>query len=365
MSGLQSSAVGGGAPGKKGRREWYAQRLSAEDSIELLAQMSLLAERGLPLPGGLRALAEEQPNGRLRRSLRALAGQLELGRTFAEALEHEDVRLPAAERALLVAAVKSGHFAEVVEQYLHGRMQAQDMYRRLRNLLTYPILMSVACVVMMVLLENMVVSSFRDVFKDFDADLPAATEALLMVSSGVAYFFAGAIAAVLAVGLLLLLGTGAAFRRRAAYRVPVLGRLWRFAVLSQFARMASLLVRHAVPLPDALALAVSATGDPELRRSIGQVVQQLLAGKSLGAQLTAEANLPAGFAQTVIWGEDRNALADSLALAGEMFEARAQTQYGLAGLIGPPFALAFVIAIFGFVVISLMLPLIGLLEKLA
>ncbi len=27
--------------------------------------------------------------------------------------------------ALLVAAVKSGHFAEVVEQYLQGRMQAR------------------------------------------------------------------------------------------------------------------------------------------------------------------------------------------------------------------------------------------------
>ncbi len=199
------------------------------------------------------------------------------------------------------------------------------MYRRLCNLLTYPILMSVACVVMMVLLENMVVSSFRDVFRDFDADLPAATEAATVVSSGVAYFFAGAIAAVLAVGLLLLPGTGAAFKRRAAYRVPHLGAVM---VIRQCCRNArgkwracSYVMPCRCPTRSCFRFARPATPD-----YVAPSGRSCTTGgrQSLGPTHRGSENLPAGFAQTVIWGEDRTASSPTRwgARRERVFEAR-------------------------------------------
>lgn len=346
-------------------RPWYAQHLSPADSSELMAQIALLVERGLPLPGGLRALAEErQANGRLRRSFLGLASQLDAGVPFANALDHHEVALPPAERAVLVAALRSGDFAEVIEQYLASRLRAQDLNRRLRNMLLYPAFLLILCVMLQIGLERFVIASYRQTYEDFDMVLPGPTLAILTLSEGISYFFVGALFACLVVWVLLLFGSGQAFRRRLAYRAPLLGRVWQMASLSHFARLAGLLVRHAVPLPDALYLSATASGDPDLRRSVAQITPALIAGKPLSAQLAAESRLPAGLAQAVTWGEDHHALADSLHLAAEMYEARTQSQFAFATVLGPPLALSLVVCMFGFVIVSLFLPLISLLGKL-
>ncbi len=350
---------------KKPRRPWFGQQLSEQDATELTAQIALLAERGLPLPAGLRALGAEQPNRRLRSALDALAEQLAAGKSLPDGLDQLSPPAPPSVRAILVAGIQSGRFVEVIEEHLHNRSRVGELHRRMRNLLAYPLLLVFICMAMMVLLEGLVIRHFRDVFRDFEAELPPLTEGVLMVSSGIAYFLVGGAVAVLVIWLLLLLGSRSAFRRRLAYRLPLIGRLWRFTVLSQFSRLAALLVRNAVPLPDALHLSAAATGDPELRRSMGQVVQSLLAGKSLGARLAADQSLPAGLAQVITWGEDRDALGESLQLAGEMYESRAVAQLTFAAMIAPPIGLTFALFLFGLVVLALMLPLIGLIEKLA
>lgn len=347
-------------------RPWYAQNLSPDDSTELMAQIANLVERGLPLPGGLRALAEErQANGRLQRSFLALASQIDAGVPIADALDHHDVALPSAERAIIVAALRSGDFAEVIEQYLASLHRAQDLNRRLRNLLLYPAFLLVLCVMLQIGLERFVIAIYRQTYEDFNLSLAGPTQAVLTLSEGVSYFLVGALFACLVVWVLLLFGSGQAFRRRLAYRAPLLGRIWQFASLSHFARLAGLLVRHAVPLPDALHLSATASGDPDLRRSIAQITPALIAGKSLSAQLAADSRLPAGLAQAVTWGEDHHAVADSLQLAAEMYEARTQSQFAFATVLGPPLALSLVVCMFGFVIISLFLPLISLIGKLA
>lgn len=350
---------------KPARRPWFGEQLNEHDAAELTAQIALLAERGLPLPAGLRALGAEQPNGRLRRAVNELAEQLEAGKSLPEGLDQLGPLVPPSVRAILIAGVQSGRFVEVIEEHLHNGLRMGELRRRMRNLLAYPLMLLLVCMVMMVFLESMVIHNFRDVFNDFDAQLPPMTEAVLFLSSGIAYFIVGGAVAALIVWLLLLLGSRSAFRRRLAYRLPLVGRLWHFTVLSQFSRLAALLVRNSVPLPDALQMSAAATGDPELRRSIGQVVQALLAGKSLGARLAADQTLPAGLAQIITWGEDRDALGESLTLAGEMYESRAIAQLTFAAMIAPPIGLTCTLFFFGVVVIALMMPMIGLIEKLA
>lgn len=352
-------------PDKPAPRSWFGQQLSEQDAAELAAQLALLAERGLPLPAGLKAVGEEQSSPKLRRALRELADQLASGKSLVEALDQVGPLVPPSFRALLVAGIRSGRFVEVVEEYLHHRHRLADLHRRMRNLLTYPVLLVIVCMGALVVMEKLVISQFRVIFDDFQAALPPLTEGVLMISSGVAYFIVGAAIALFVMWILLLLGARSAFRRRLAYRLPLVGRLWRFTVLAQFSRLAGLLVRHGVPLPDTLHLAAAATGDPELRRSIGQVVNSVLAGKPLGARLAADRSLPAGLAQVIAWGEDRDALGESLLLAGEMYEARAVGQLTFAAMIAPPLGLTITLFFFGLIVVALMMPMIGLIEKLA
>ena len=53
--------------------------ISTDEALELAAQVSEMAKGGLPLEGGLRALADELSPGRLPAVLREMAGRLESG----------------------------------------------------------------------------------------------------------------------------------------------------------------------------------------------------------------------------------------------------------------------------------------------
>ncbi len=86
--------------------------LSAGESAELAARLAALAQSGLPLEGGLMALADEVAQPRLARVLRNLAERLERGEKLESAIAAQGSRLPAHLRGLIVAGVRSGRLAD-------------------------------------------------------------------------------------------------------------------------------------------------------------------------------------------------------------------------------------------------------------
>jgi len=104
--------------------------LSSDEAIELAAQVAELARAGLPLSGGLRALAEEVGGGRLTRVLGSMADQLDEGATLGEViLAHHDV-LPLHIRGLLTAAIKSGRLPEAMHEFVDIQRKRAELRRR-------------------------------------------------------------------------------------------------------------------------------------------------------------------------------------------------------------------------------------------
>ncbi len=68
--------------------------LSADQAAELAGQVADLAKAGLPLPAGLRAMAQEFPRGRVSQAMRAIADQLEAGRSLEDAIQSYGALLP-------------------------------------------------------------------------------------------------------------------------------------------------------------------------------------------------------------------------------------------------------------------------------
>ena len=93
-------------------------KLSGQESAELAAHVAGLTKAGLPLAGGLRALAGELPRGRLARAVARLAAILQEGTPLDEALARPEVRLPAHVRGLIMAGVRSGRLPRMLEEFV-------------------------------------------------------------------------------------------------------------------------------------------------------------------------------------------------------------------------------------------------------
>ena len=150
--------------------------LSAAESAELAARLRTLAESGLALEGGLRALAEEVGNSRLAEVLDKLAARLECGEPLAQAIDSADCRLPVVLRGLILAGVQSGRLPEVLEQFAALDRRRKNSAIAVSLTFAYPALLLNTMAVLLVLFRFYVVDEFRKLFMDFGMKLPALTQ---------------------------------------------------------------------------------------------------------------------------------------------------------------------------------------------
>ena len=346
------------------------ERLTTAEAAELAGQVAQLTRAGLPLETGLVALADELPRGRLAHALRALAGQLAAGVALDEAVDAQGSRVPEPLRSLIVASVRSGRPAEVLEEFVDLQQCGRQLRRRIAASLAYPTLLLGLTALLLVLLHVFLVHDMRDIFRGFGTELPALTYLFLdMFGPQMWGLVAVAILllAVLLTGWLLPgvripgLGSPAGFLQR----VPLIGPPLRMSRLTQFARLLGLLLEQQVPLPEALRLTASALYDADMTLACRRMADDVEAGWGLPESMAEERCFPASLVPLVQWGQQTGALPDAFRTAAEMFQRRSEARSTLLEIVIGPLTFLVVAAFVAFFVLALLLPLLASLRMIS
>lgn len=337
--------------------------ITPAESAELAARLRALAQSGLSLEGGLRALAEEIGGGRLAGALDRLAARLERGEPLEKAIAAPDCRLPVVLRGLIVAGVHSGRLPDVLDQFAVMVRRRHDLRQRLISTFAYPVILLSIVAVLLSLFPLYVVDEYRKLFAGFGMRLPELTRVYLSYSGVVAWTFLGLAVIALVVPAVALLPLGGWLGRLLA-RLPVVGPIVRQERYIQFTGLMATLLEAQTPLPEALDLAAIAMRGTLLQGPCRAASTAVHAGMPLD-----EAMAGAGFLDRLTclaaWGQQNNALPEAFRSAAESFEARCTSQTGLLNMILLPFVL---LAIGGFVavsVIALFTPLLSLVSNLS
>ncbi len=341
------------------------RRLTTDEAVELASQVAQMAKVGLPLPEGLEALAQEVSGPRLRHTLRALAKRLRAGATLEEALKSQESRFPAHIRGLLLAGVRSGQLPEVLEEFVDIRNNDLEMRRRISLSLAYPTVLLGLVAVLFLFFELMMVGSFREIYDDFEVDLPFITQLTLeTIGPGALILAAWAMVLIVAVFLLPRI-PGPAGLCYLLYTIPLVGPLWRFSRLAQCSRLISVLLSQRVPLPEALRLAATGIPDAYLASGCRRVADEVESGRRLSESLTDQSQFPASMIPLIQWGEQAPALDDSFRAVAEMFEGRVQTHGVFLEAVMVPITFFVIVLVVGLFTTALFMPLFQLVTGLS
>ena len=341
------------------------RKLSPEEATEFAARVAELTKAGLPLGAGLRALADELSGWRLPRVLRKVADRLDAGDDLLAALESLGGRLPAHLRGLILAGVRSGHLAEVLEEYVDLQQSQSELRRRVAMALAYPFFLLLAMTALATFASVFIVDEFIKVFRDFGTELPAMTVLVIKGSRPIMWCFVGLVGLSVAVPLLLRLAPAAAWIWPVLYRLPMLGPLLRWSHLAQFARLMGLLLEQQVALPDALRVTAAGLRDANLARGCRRAADDTEQGLPLDECLAARRQFPASLIPMIQWGQQTPALSDAFRGAAEMFEGRVRSQSTLLQTMLLPIMFLAVLIFVGFFVAALFMPLISMLRQLS
>lgn len=339
-------------------------RLSGKESQILLEHLSSATSQEVPLSEVFRALAEDASEPRLRRVATHLADQLEKGTPFEDAITSASTALPPHMKRALAIGEKTGNLPGIVAGLSDSELARRQMKLGLRSVLSYPFLVFGFLSSVMLLFAVLVVPYFREIYEDFELDLPAMTIYTLQVAEllpkALLVFFTF-VAIILVIGLFF---TGGRFIHWFRTALPLIGRPWVWSSQHEFSTLMSNLTQNDVPLSTALDCTAESLRDRNLAWAAQHVNGKCKSGMLLGDALQESIHFDHTLTALVEWGESHQTLPLSLKEAAQHYEQEMQHYVQFLHRIMPPLMLTIVASTLFLVICSLMIPLVELINGL-
>lgn len=347
--------------------ETYA--LGRADQISISGQLNQVIQSGLPLESGLRALAEQTRSSQTRRTLIALSDSLERGQSLPDALAANSKGLPRRMRALIAAGLSTGRLDTIMMYIIEVSQRAISIKQQIWLAVSYPLFVIwVAFVICGAMLIG-VIPQFKDfldqIFESWGKGMPWLTRVVLWISDTLlivgwetwVFLAIGSL-----VGYLLFVSF---FISDSGYRwttlIPLFGRVFRFAALTDFCRILAALVESGLPFDKSLQFAAEASDDGWIDRKCRMMLIEIDKGAA-PPYAASISGLPNTLCQVFRHTESQKSFAQALRGLADIYAAETQTTSQFAnGVIGQ-FAVALVISVTGLCTLAMTIPMFILLR---
>ncbi len=354
-----------GVLGKAGRLN-LNRKVKGTELLVFTRQLSTIVSAGLPLMQGLDILSEQCEDANFAAVINAVGQEVESGETFSDALR----KFPRAFPELYVSMVKAGEAGGdldgVLLQLADYLESTEELRRRIKSAMTYPIVAFSMIIVIATGLIIFVVPQFAEIFNSFGKKLPLPTQILINVSqflhqwwswfailgTGIGIYFAVKLYGKTPVGRYNL----DALR----LRMPVFGVLQRKVAISRFTRTLSTLTKSGVAILQAMEIVERTAGNEVYAKAIRAAGESVRNGETLAEPLARAGVFPAMVTRMIGVGEKTGALENMLMKIADFYDSEVKaTVDALTSLIEPILIGMMGIVVDG-IVIALFMPILML-----
>ena len=356
--------------GKKSKRVRSTGGISAAVLTQFTRQLATLQDAGLPILRSLNILEDQQKPGNMKNILRAVADDIEGGSTLSEAF----AKHPKAFDRLYVNMVAAGETGGVLDVILvrlaEFKEKGQKLKRKIIGAMIYPaaVISFAVCIVSGIMI--IVIPKFKDIFLDFDTELPGITMTLLNTSDWFVHGMPpGWMVILLGPFALLLLYKLVRSSKGGRYavdfitlKVPGLGMLVQKTSVARFTRTLGTLISAGVPILEAITITKETSGNEIYSQALEKVHDSIREGESFANPLRASNVCDALVVNMIDVGEETGELDKMLKKVADTYDGEVSTLVaGMVSLLEPLMVITLG-CIVGFIVVALFMPMVGLIE---
>lgn len=339
-------------------------RVRRSEVILFTRQLATFVKVGMPMLEGLGVLRDQATSGLMRKALTEMITDLTTGSSLSAAMGKFPRIFSRLYVDMIASAEVSGNLDDTLKQLAGYMTRDESALRKVRNALIYPAIVLVLAMGVISVLVGFVLPAFARLFADFRADMPLPTRVLLTVGT-FSRDHAPWIFLVLAVTVASLIVYFRMPRGRETLdvvllRMPVLGKILRYAVIERYLRTLATLARAGVPITQMLDTANQALANHVYRKGLSAVRDQMLSGDGFALPLERTGLFPRMVIQMVKVGEETGNLDANLEDAAEHYAEEVDFRLKRMIAMMEP-ALVIVVGIMvGFIAISVIAPMYAL-----
>ena len=345
-------------------------RIKATDLSVMCRQFSTMIDAGVTLVRCLSVLAEQATNPRLKAILNDIQNEVEGGSTLSRAME----KYPGVFDRLFIGLVNAGEIGGALEESLQRLSQFLEkdveMKRKVKSAMTYPTIIMVFAVLVVLGLMTFVLPKFMGLFKDLGIkELPGPTAILQACSDfllakwywviifGIVFF--------VAIKLFMKTKVGRRVFDRIKLKAPIFGKLNHKVALARFARTLSTLLSSGVGILQAMETVAGTVSNDIISDALLEARARIREGDKIGEPLARSKLFPPMVVQMITIGEESGSLDPMLAKVADFYEDEVEAALASLTAAIEPVMIVGLGGVVGFIVIALFLPLVAVIQNLS
>jgi type IV pilus assembly protein PilC len=351
-------------------------RVKLADLSIFCRQFSTMIDAGVGLVRCLSVLGEQTPNVKLRRIIWDIQQEVESGSTLSRAM----AKHPRVFNNLFIGLVRAGEVGGVLEEALQRLAsfleKDLELRRKVKAAMTYPTIVMVVALAIVLGLVTFILPRFIDLFRELgmkDDAMPGMTQMMISFSN---FLTAGfpmrqVILAIVLFGLITAwkMFTRTKFGKKVydtfKLKAPVFGKLNHKIALARFSRTLGTLMVSGVPILQALETVAGTVDNDLIGDAILEARARIREGDRIGDPLQKSKLFPPMVVQMVSIGEESGALDQMLEKIAEFYEQEVDTALSSLTAAIEPVMIVFLGFSVGFIVISMFLPLVSIINNLS
>jgi type IV pilus assembly protein PilC len=342
--------------------------IKIRDKSVFARQLSALINAGVSLVRSLSVLEDQATNIKMKKYLTQVGFDVQQGTGLADSMR----KFPQAFDNLFVAMIQAGEVGGVLDEVLERLsklLEDQDrLQRQIKSALAYPTTVLVLATGIFLAMVTFILPVFKNIFKQLGGELPAFTQAMLVISDFLQNPF-GWVALIVGFG-------GIAFTYKTIYatpagrlnidrlqlKLPLFGDLIQKASVARFCRTFGALTRSGVPILTSLEIVRDTAGNQVISQAVDEARRVIREGGMISPTLQKEKCFPPMAVQMISVGEEAGELDTMLMKVADFYELEVEQAVKSLTSLLEPIMIVFLGGMVGSVILAMYLPLFSIFD---
>ena len=347
----------------KFRNSLFSPGLYFNELVLITRQLASLLDASLPLEQALSALIEQTDRKYTKKTLESIRSDISSGLSLSQALANHKKDFSETYRGLVSSGENIGKLSGVLDKLANYLERRQSLVSKVRLAFTYPAIVSIIALLVVVFLLTYVVPKVVSVFAQTQQELPGLTKLMLQFSElsrqwGV--LFLSLCACLFIIFRYLLRFPAFKFKWHALLlNTPGLGKFEKSLNSARFTSTLAISADAGVPVLDALNSSKKTISNSVMKSEISEISESVREGTSLSRALTDYKNFSPLLSHMIKSGEFTGTLPEMLNRAAKTQEDDLERRtLFLASMLEP----ALILIMGGFVLLIVLAVLMPIIE---
>lgn len=338
-----------------------------EDFVVFCRQFATLIRSGIQIDQALKIMEDQTVAKRLKAAIGDVHEQVRNGHPLSKAMGEHPRIFPEMFVNMVASGETGGNLDEVLDRMALHYEKENNTVQKIKSAMTYPIVVLIMAVVVVVFLLLKIVPTFATMFEEQGAELPWITRFVMGASYAVAHYWwafvlivAGIVAAFKVVGKN---ENGRYALDAVKFKIPIFGIVMKKAAIARMSRTMSSLFVSAVPMLQALDITEKVIGNQVMAKVVKEAKASLQQGKQLSEPFSNSGLFPEMVLQMLYIGEETGQIDHMLAKVADFYEADVDQSVDRLKALLEPLMMLILSGIVGFIVASIMTPMFKMYEN--